>query len=133
VARNVADALNTRKKPLNGSKVLLVGLAYKPDVDDMRESPALALMDLLEKRGAEVSYYDPHIPWIGPTREHGHRMGMKSIEWKRETISKFDLVLISTAHSGVNYHELAEWSSCVVDTRNAMAGIPVEKGKVWKA
>lgn len=133
VVRNVADVLNSGKKPLNGSKILLVGLAYKPDVDDMRESPTFVLMDLLEKRGAEVSYYDPHIPLIGPTREHDHRAGMKSVEWKRETISKFDLVLISTAHKSVNYKELAEWSRCIVDTRNAMAGVPVKKGKVWKA
>lgn len=133
VVRNVADVLNSGKKPLNGSKILLVGLAYKPDVDDMRESPTFVLMDLLEKRGAEVSYYDPHIPLIGPTREHDHRAGMKSVQWKRETISKFDLVLISTAHKSVNYKELAEWSRCIVDTRNAMAGVPVKKGKVWKA
>lgn len=133
VVRNAADALNSRGKPVKGSRVLLVGLAYKPDVDDMRESPTFVLMGLLEKRGAKVSYYDPHIPVIGPTREHAHYAGMKSVEWKREVISKFDLALIATAHKDVKYRELAEWCDCIVDTRNALMGTPVKSGQVWKA
>ena len=118
---------------MSGSKILLIGLAYKPDVDDIRESPAFVLMDMLKARGAEVAYYDSHVPVIRPMREHGCWVGMKSVEWNRETVSKYDLILIATAHKNVNYRELAEWTDCVVDTRNAMAGIPLKNGRVWKS
>lgn len=133
VVGRAIDALNTHRKAANGSKVLLLGLAYKADVDDMRESPTFVLLDMLKARGAEVAYYDPHIPVIKPTREHGHWNGTRSVEWNRETISKFDAVIISTAHSAVNYAELAEWAPCIIDTRNVMAGVPTAPGKVWKA
>src|ERR1700726_3282198 len=89
VIHQLNEALNTDKKSVNGSKVLVVGLAYKPDVDDMRESPTFVLLDLLKAGGAEVAYYDPHVPEIGPTREHGEWQGMKSIEWKEEVIRSF--------------------------------------------
>jgi UDP-N-acetyl-D-glucosamine dehydrogenase len=133
VVRRVADALNTRNKPVKGSRVLILGLAYKPNVDDERESPSYVLMDLLSERGAELEYYDPYVPVIKPTREHSHWAGKKSIEWGRATIESFDLVLIATNHSCVNYQELADWAQCIVDTRNAMLGIHVRSGKVWKA
>jgi UDP-N-acetyl-D-glucosamine dehydrogenase len=73
------------------------------------------------------------VPIIRPTREHAHWTGTKSVEWNRETISRYDLVLISTNHANVDYKQLAEWSQCIVDTRNAMAGIPTEPGLVTKA
>src|SRR5436305_3674467 len=133
VVNRTIEALNHHRKPLNGSRVLVVGLAYKANVDDMRESPAFHLMDLLRARGAETAYYDPHIPVIGPTREHGNWQGIKSVAWNFETIGGFDAVLICTAHAGVNYEELARWSSCIIDTRNAMRGIEVKPGQVWKA
>jgi UDP-N-acetyl-D-glucosamine dehydrogenase len=133
VVYRVADALNTRNKAVNGSRVLVLGLAYKPNVDDERESPSYVLMDLLSERGAELEYYDPYVPMIKPTREHSHWAGKKSIEWGRATIESFDLVLIATNHSCVNYQELADWARCIVDTRNAMAGTQVRPGKVWKA
>jgi len=129
----VADALNERKKSVNGSKILIMGLAYKPNVDDERESPSYVLMELLQARGAQVAYYDPYVPVIRPTREHAHWTGTKSVEWNRETISSHDLVLISTNHANVDYQQLAEWSQCIVDTRNAMAGIPTKPGLVTKA
>jgi len=129
----VADALNERKKSVNGSKILILGLAYKPNVDDERESPSYVLMELLQARGAQVAYYDPYVPVIRPTREHAHWTGTKSVAWNRETIASYDVVLISTNHANVNYKELAEWSSCIVDTRNAMSGIPVKPGQVLKA
>ena len=119
VIRKLAEALNIQKKPLNGSKILLVGLAYKANVDDDRESPTYTLMDLLKSAGAEVAYFDPYVPTIRLTREHPHWHGMKSVNWNRETVSKFDATLISTAHSNVNYEELVAWSEMVVDTRNA--------------
>jgi UDP-N-acetyl-D-glucosamine dehydrogenase len=133
VINRVIEALNERQKAVKGSSVLVLGLAYKPNVDDERESPSYFLMEMLSARGAKVAYYDPYVPIIRPTREHAHWAGTKSVEWKRETIAGFDLVLISTNHASVNYKELAEWSPCIVDTRNAMAGITTPPGKVWKA
>jgi len=133
VVHRVADALNSQQKSINGSRILVLGLAYKPNVDDERQSPSYVLMDLLQDRGAEVAYYDPYVPVIKPTREHPRSAGRQSVQWNRATIENFDLVLIATNHSSVNYHELGEWARCIVDTRNAMAGLPVIPGKVWKA
>jgi UDP-N-acetyl-D-glucosamine dehydrogenase len=133
VVHRIADALNMQCKAVNGSKILILGLAYKPNVDDERESPSYTLMKLLSERGAEVDYYDPYIPVIKPTREHPQFAGRKSVEWNRATIEKFDIVLIATNHSSVNYHELGEWARCIVDTRNAMAGVAISRDKVWKA
>jgi len=133
VVRAVADALNTECKAIKGSRILILGLAYKPNVDDERESPSYALMKSLAERGAEVAYYDPYVPVIKPTREHPQFAGRKSVEWNRATIAAFDLVLIATNHSSVDYHELGDWARCIVDTRNAMAGVQVAPGKVWKA
>src|SRR2546429_6253296 len=133
VVHAVADALNTQRKAIKGSKILILGLAYKPNVDDERESPSYVLMKLLTERGAEVAYYDPYVPVIKPTREHPQFAGRKSVQWHRTTIENFDVVLIATNHSSVNYHELGDWARCIVDTRNAMAGLPVIPGKVWKA
>jgi UDP-N-acetyl-D-glucosamine dehydrogenase len=133
VVHRIGDALNMQCKAINGSRVLILGLAYKPNVDDERESPSYVLMKLLSERGAEVAYYDPYVSVIKPTREHPQFAGKKSVEWNRATIENFDVVLIATNHSSVNYHELGEWARCIVDTRNAMAGVPVLAGKVWKA
>jgi UDP-N-acetyl-D-glucosamine dehydrogenase len=133
VIHRVADALNSHKKSVNGSRVLVIGLAYKPDVDDERQSPSYVLMDLLEQRDAQVGYYDPYVPVIKPTREHSQFAGRKSVEWNRATIGNFDVVLIATNHSCINYRDLADWARCIVDTRNAMANVQVVPGKVWKA
>jgi UDP-N-acetyl-D-glucosamine dehydrogenase len=133
VVHRVADALNSQRKALNGSTILVIGLAYKPNVDDERQSPSYALMELLQERGAEVDYYDPYVPVIKPTREHSHFAGKKSVEWKRATIENFDAVLIATNHSCVNYRELGDWAHCIVDTRNAMSETHVRPGRVWKA
>jgi len=139
LARALKDAQEQneiKKIPLLAScdsRVLILGLAYKPNVDDERESPSYVLMDLLSQRGAELEYYDPYVPMIKPTREHSHWAGKKSIEWGRATIESFDLVLIATNHSCVDYQDLADWARCIVDTRNAMASVPVAPGKVWKA
>ncbi len=132
VAR-VAQALAAQKKKLRGARVLVLGLAYKANVDDERESPSYVLMDLLQARGATVFYHDPHVPVIKPTRAHPHWAGTKSVKWNRKTISSFDLVLISTAHAAINFQQLADWSPLIVDTRNVMAMFPVAPGKIWKA
>jgi len=127
-------ALNAHQKPLNGSKVLVIGLAYKPDVDDMRESPSFHIMDLLEKYQAEVAYYDTNLPEIPPSREHKRWTGTSSVEWNQETIASFDAVIISTNHSDIDYQQLAEWSDCIIDTRNAMKDIESRhEHHIWKA
>ena len=133
VIHRVVDALNASQKSLKGSRVLILGLAYKANVDDDRESPSYTLLDMLKRQGANVAYYDPHVPVIRPTREHPHWAGTRSVAWNKETISGFDMVLISTAHKAVNYQELADWSQGIVDTRNAMAGSKVDPSKFWKA
>jgi len=123
VAHRVIHALNIKRKPVNGSKILVMGISYKADVDDDRESPSYVLMELLKQHGADVSYYDPYVPVIKPTREHAQWAGTESVQWSKEVISSFDCVLISTAHKCVDYKELAEWTDLIVDTRNAMNGI----------
>ena len=133
VVHRVADALNHASKAIRGSRILILGLAYKPNVDDERESPSYLLMSLLAERGAEVEYYDPYVPVIKPTREHPQWAGKKSIEWNQGSIASFDLVLIATNHNSVNYRELADWSDCIVDTRNAMSSLKNVKARVWKA
>jgi UDP-N-acetyl-D-glucosamine dehydrogenase len=135
VVAKVASALNARRKPMNGSKILIYGLAYKPDVDDMRESPTFVLMDMLADQGAEVDYHDPHIPVVGPTREHRRWMGKKSVTPDAGTISSADLVLIATNHKAFDYALLIEHSDLIVDTRNAIqsSGLAAKPGQLVKA
>ena len=135
VVQRTMEALNERSKSVKGSRVLLMGLAYKENVDDMRESPTFDLMDELADLGAEVSYHDPHIPEIIPTREHARWTGARSVEWAPETIAAFDCVLIATNHQVFNLPELLESADLVVDTRNAIAkaGLVPREGQVVKA
>lgn len=123
VVGKIADALNDNRKALNGSRILLVGLAYKANVDDDRESPTYILLDKLKDAGAEVAYFDPYIPVIRPSREHSHWAGTKSVKWTKEVLQSFDVVVISTAHKEINFQELVDWSHLVVDTRNACTGL----------
>ncbi len=132
VVHRVADALNESCRAIRGSRVLVLGLAYKPNVDDERESPSYVLMEMLRERGATVAYHDPHVPVIKATREHARWTGTRSVPWDRAVIASFDAVVIATDHAAVNYRELAEWSHCIVDTRNAMASVP-GNARVWKA
>ncbi|HWL16164.1 MAG TPA: nucleotide sugar dehydrogenase, partial [Opitutus sp.] len=133
VVHRTCDALNDRAKPCKGSRILIVGLAYKPNVDDERESPSYVLMDHFHERGAQVAYHDPYVPAIKLTREHPHWAGTRSVPWERETISRFDVAVIATHHAVVNYEELGAWCDCIVDTRNAMAAVATRSGQVWKA
>jgi UDP-N-acetyl-D-glucosamine dehydrogenase len=133
VVSRVAEVLNAHRKSVNGSRVLIMGLAYKSDVDDMRESPTFKLLDLLQDRGALLDYYDPHVPVVTPTREHANWTGKKSIVWSKDVVSQFDLVLIATNHKRFNLAELADWAPAIVDTRNAMASIATKPGQVTKA
>jgi UDP-N-acetyl-D-glucosamine dehydrogenase len=133
VVHRVSEALNEDGKAVKGSRVLILGLAYKPNVDDERESPSYVLMSLLSERGAEVEYHDPYVPIIKPTREHSRWAGKKSVDWNRPNIAGFDLVLIATNHASIDYQELGDWARCIVDTRNAMAMVPAPAAKIWKA
>lgn len=135
VVDQIAARLNEAGKPVKGSRILLLGLAYKENVDDMRESPTFALLDLLSERGGEMEYYDPHVPVIGPTREHAEWQGKKSVEWNQKTLSSFDLAVICTDHSEVNLLELTEWVDLIVDTKNAVSkrGIVTPETQVHKA
>ena len=114
VLQKVGEALNLVGKPLKGSKILLLGLAYKPNVDDDRESPSYILIEKLESKGAIVNYHDPFVPEIGSTREHHKLLGRKSVPID----SLCDLVLISTAHSCFHQHDFSKCAAPVVDTRN---------------
>jgi UDP-N-acetyl-D-glucosamine dehydrogenase len=133
VVRKVAEALNEKRRPIMESSILVLGLAYKPNVDDERESPSYRIMELLRSQGARVSYHDPYIPLIRMTREHALWAGEKSVDWNEVVISAFDVVVIATAHDSVDYQELADWAHCVVDTRNAMANMALNGCRVLKA
>lgn len=120
IVQRLLEEMSLRlRKALAGSKVLLVGIAYKADIDDMRESPALELIHLLKEHGAEVSYLDPMIPEIPMTREHPEFAGMRSVA----TTNGFDAAIIATAHSDVDYAALCEAVPLVMDTRNATAAL----------
>ena len=131
VVTRMMEALNRRRKALQGSRILILGVAYKADVDDMRESPSLKLIELLEARGASVSYHDPYIPVFPVLREFPRRM--VSLPLTEAVLRRQDAVLIATAHSKVDYRRLVAKSRLVVDTRNATRGIPDPKGKIVRA
>ena len=121
VVGRLAEALDRRSgRGLNGAEILLVGLAYKRDVDDVRESPAFAVWELLEARGALVSYHDPHVPEVPRTREHGGLAGRRSVALEPETLAGLDAAVVVTDHGAVDYRALAAGVGLVVDTRDVM-------------
>lgn len=129
----LARALDERLRlAVSASRVLVVGLAYKKNVEDVRESPSFKLMSLLEARGAKVAFHDPHVPEAPVTREHPEFAGRRSVALSAETLKDFDAVLIATDHDAVDYRLLAE-APLVVDTRNAMARHGVQGEHVFKA
>ena len=117
VVRKTMDALNERKKSVKGAKILILGVAYKKDVDDMRESPSLKLIELFREKGALVDYNDPHIPELPRTRKY--QFNMKSVKITNESLATYDAVVIATDHSSYDYQMLVESSSLVIDTHNA--------------
>ena len=125
VVSKVMEALNSKGKSLKGSKVLVLGVAYKKDIDDMRESPAVHIIELLKKRGAVVDYNDPYVSVLPKLR--GHALRMDSVELNEKTIKGYGCVLIATNHSSYDYKWIVENSQLVVDTRNATAGINSKK------
>jgi UDP-N-acetyl-D-glucosamine dehydrogenase len=121
VVRRCGEALASQGCALAGARVLLLGIAYKADVDDDRESPAYVLWELLEAAGATVAYHDPHVPVIRPSRDHARFAGIRNTGLDPATVAGFDLVLVATRHRAVDYALLAEHARLVVDTRNALA------------
>ena len=120
VVGRVAEALNDQGKPLKRARILLLGLAYKANVDDDRESPSYVLIEKLEARGAVVDYNDPNVPVIRPSREHAHLAGRLSVPITTE----YDLILISTAHEEYQRWDFSDCSIPVVDTRNCVKERP---------
>jgi len=116
---SVSAALNQKKKALNGAKVLVLGVAYKKDIDDLRESPALTIIELLRAEGAEVSYHDPYISFVGKGRKYDLQMKSVSLD----NLRSYDCVLIVTDHSTYDYARIVRESQLVVDTRNATRGL----------
>lgn len=121
VVLKTISALNIHKKALSGSRILVIGIAYKKDIDDARESPGIRIMELLLERGANVSYYDLYIPEIKGLRQTD--LAMKSVVLTDELLSRQDAVIISTAHSSVDYQKIYQHSSLIIDTRNALSDI----------
>src|SRR5438094_2753945 len=123
VVQAVSGALNQHKKAMNGSRILMLGVAYKKDVDDLRESPALTIIELLRQQGAEVSYNDPYFPFVG----RGRRYDLQMHSTPLEKIPEFDCVLIVTDHSDYDYPAIVRQAKLVVDSRNATRGIDSPK------
>jgi UDP-N-acetyl-D-glucosamine dehydrogenase len=123
VIGKVTDSLNLRGKSVMGSRVLVLGIAYKKDVEDMRESPSVELMEILRDKGAVVDYADPHVPSFPRMREH--YFDLKSVELNPQTIASYDVVLLATAHSRFDYELIRQYASLIVDTRGVyLAPLP---------
>lgn len=131
VLEQTVEALNRQRKCLNGARILVLGVAYKKDIDDDRESPSYAIMDLLLERGADVSYNDPHIPRLKPGRKH--RYSLESMELTAETLQQMDAVMILTDHSSYDYAWIAKHSPLLIDTRNATKNVQEGRDRIIKA
>lgn len=118
---------------LSRAKVLIIGVAYKRDIDDMRESPALVIIELLKARGASVDYYDPYVPVIPKSREHASLTGMRSVSADPASVGRYDAVLIVTDHSEIDWQSLVNAAQIVVDTRNVTANVTDGKAKIFYA
>lgn len=131
VVQRTADALNDRRKSLKGSRILILGLAYKPDIDDVRESPSLELIELLRAKGVKVDYNDPYIPQTHKQRQHDLRMKSKPLT--AGMLAAYDAVVIATNHSEYDYAWIVKHARLVIDTRNATAAVRTGRSKIVKA
>lgn len=131
VINKTIQAMNSRGKSLKGSRILLLGMAYKPDIDDPRESPTLHIMKLLEEEGASVDYNDPHIPRLSRMRKFSY--DKKSVPITAANLKKYDAVIITTAHSTYDYAKIRRNAKIIIDTRNALGTSGTVAGKIWKA
>ena len=132
VVERVSLALNNARKAVNGSKICILGIAYKRDVDDPRESPSFRIIELLEARGAVISYSDPHVPRL-PKMRHHHIREMASCELTKDYLAAQDCVVIVTDHSAVDYEFLVTHSKLIIDTRNALSAVSFTHATVVKA
>lgn len=131
VVQKLSDALNKFRKSINGSKVLILGMSYKRNIDDLRESPSLKLMDILYEKGATVDYNDPYIPELWHTRKYQFKN--KSVDLTAENLQAFDAVLVSTDHSDYNWDFIVENAHIIIDTRNATVNVKNHREKIFKA
>ncbi len=130
VVEKAIEALNNHKKSISGSKVLILGAAYKKNIDDMRESPSLKLIEILREGGAEVDYNDPLIQTLPPTRKY--KYDMKSVDITEENLAKYDLVLLSTDHDAYDYEFICKNSALILDTRNAFHDCGIKNDHIVK-
>ncbi len=134
VVDRVAEALNRQQGcGLNGARILVLGIAYKKNIEDTRESPSLKLIALLEQQGACVDYHDPHVPEIPPTRKHGDLAGRASISLTPDVVARYNAALIATDHDSVDYRTLVDYSRLIIDTRNACAKLGLTGDNIVKA
>lgn len=131
VLQRVSEALNEQGKPIKGSKICILGVAYKKDVDDPRESPAFEILELLEQRGAQVTYNDPHIPVLPAMRHHTIRLESEPLT--EAFLASVDCVVIVTDHSAYDYPWIVQHTKLIVDTRNATGGTAPGRCRIWKA
>ena len=129
VVESLSGALNERQKAVKGARVLVLGVAYKKDVDDLRESPSLKIIELLTARGAKLDYNDPYFPELHRMRHYNFE-GMKSVPLNPEAMASYDCVLIATDHSSYDYQMIVESAQLVVDTRNATRRISRHRDKI---
>jgi UDP-N-acetyl-D-glucosamine dehydrogenase len=128
VVASLADALNRRRQCLQEARILVLGVAYKKDIDDLRESPSLRIMELLKIRGARVDYHDPYFPRLPKMRRYDFRLA--SVELTAQVLSQFDAVVIATDHSSYDYHFIARHARLVLDTRNATRDVAGFREKI---
>jgi len=131
VVSRAMEFMNEFHKTLNGSKVLILGASYKKNIDDMRESPTLKLIEILQDKGAAVDYSDPYVPKLPMTRKYNYEM--TSIELNEESIKKYDMLLLSTDHDNFDYQLIAKNANIIVDTRNAFGSRGIKSSNIFKA
>lgn len=131
VVEKASEVLNKFKKSINGSKILILGASYKKDVDDMRESPSLKLIEIFREKGAKVDYNDPFVPQLPKTRKYHY--DMQSVELTKNNLTKYDMILLSTDHSNYNYKFINSVSKLILDTRNAFERAGIKSDKIFKA
>jgi UDP-N-acetyl-D-glucosamine dehydrogenase len=134
VVDRVAATMDARfGKGLNGARILIVGIAYKRNVDDLRESPALRIIELMERRGAVVDYHDPFVPVIGPSRKYAPLAGRRSVDLDAASVAAYDLALVVTDHDGIDWDGLVASAKVVVDSRNATRNVTRHRDRIVKA
>lgn len=130
VVEKAAEVLNKNKKSLNGSKVLILGAAYKKDIDDMRESPSLKLIEILNEKGATIDYHDPYVPKLSKTRKYDFEL--ESVSLTNKNLNSYDLVILSTDHSNLDYKFISENAKLIIDTRNAFEKAGIKADHIYK-